>query len=139
MSGDAIKVEGLKEFGRRLKAVDKELPKMVRLALNEAANTVVDEAVPNIPRRSGRAARAVKARSTRTMARVAGGSARAAYYPWLDFGGRVGRNNSVERPFKPKGRYLYPAYFKLRDSGEFEEALSESLEDVARRAGIELD
>jgi hypothetical protein len=119
--------------------MDSDLPKTVRVALNEAANSVVDEAKPRVPKRRGRARASVKAKSTRTLVRVSGGGPKAPYYPWLDFGGRVGRNRSIRRDYKPKGRYIYKAYFRQRDSGEFQEILSDALGDVARRAGLRLD
>lgn len=136
MSTDAIKVAGLKQFTRDLKKLDRDLGRAVRLALNDAAQLVVDEAVPKIPRKSGRAAGTVKSKSTQTKARVSAGSARVPYYAWLDFGGQAGR---VSRQFRKKGRYLYIAYFRKRDSGEFEEAMSAALIKVAGSAGIEVD
>lgn len=131
-----VRVTGLKEFQRALKKVDKDLPKAMRLALNESANVVVASATPLIPRRSGRAARSVKARSTQTLARVQGGGGRAEYYPWLDFGGAVGRRNATRRPFLPKGRYIYPAFFANRD--RFRSSLEDALVNVARSAGVEV-
>lgn len=133
---DAVRVEGLAEFRRGLKAMDRDLPKALRLALNDAAEVIVDDARGGVPRRSGRAVGSVKARSTQTKARVSGGGSRAPYYPWLDFGGRVGRRKSVRRPFIEKGRYIYGAYFRRR--GEFVDRLEERLVEVARGAGIEV-
>lgn len=134
---DAIKIDGLKQFSRNLKTLDSDLPKGLRLAFNEAASIVVDDAKGRAPSASGRARKSIKAASTRTKARVSAGGGRAPYYPWLDFGGRVGRNRSVKRPFKKKGRYIYASYFKHRDSGDFQDVLNESLIEVARKAGIE--
>ncbi len=136
---EAIKIEGLKKFSKDLKRLDNDLPKALRLALNDAANIIVDDAKPRVPSRSGKAKRSVKAQSTRTKARVVGGGGRALYYPWLDFGGRVGRNRSVSRPFKKEGRYIYKAYFAAKRSGEFQDALTENLIKVASSAGIEVD
>lgn len=133
----ATKVEGLSEFQRNLKKLDRELPKALRMALNDAANVIVDEAKPKVPRRSGRAAGTVKAKSTQKMARVSGGGNRAPYYPWLDFGGSVGKSHSVKRPFIPDGRYIYKAYFGNRE--KFREVLDEALIDVVRKAGLEVD
>jgi hypothetical protein len=156
----AIRVDGLREFTRNLKRLDSNLPKMVRIALNEAAGLVADDAARLVPRRSGRAARSLRARSTRTEARVTGGGPRAVYYPFLDFGGTVGRGKraavavgrgrrrtadqaarggSVKRPFYADGRYLYPTYYRHRDSGRFQAVLSTALVDVARQAGIGVD
>lgn len=139
MSSDAIKIDGLKKFSKDLKKLDSDLPKMLRLALNEVADVIVDDAKPDVPHRSGKAARSVKAKSTRTAVRVAGGGSRAPYYPWLDFGGRVGRKKSVKRPFKKKGRYIYAAYFRARDSGELTDTAEKALLKVVQAAGIEVD
>lgn len=138
--GDAIEIHGLNELVRSLRKVDRDLAKAMRLALNEAANLVVDVAVPGIPKRTGRAAKAVKARSTSVLSRVIAGSARVAYYPWLDFGGEGRkRGRPPRREFRTKGRYIYVAYFGLRDAGQFGEVLQRAVLNVVRRAGLEVD
>lgn len=134
---EPIKIEGLAEFTRNLRKLDSDLPKTVRVALNSAADVVIDYARPRVPRRSGRAASTIKARSTRTAVRVAGGGRRAPYYPWLDFGGRVGRRKSVKRPFIGEGRYLWAA-LGARHS-QLNEAITNALLDAVRAAGIEVD
>lgn len=136
---DPIRISGLREFTRDLKKLDGDLPKAVRVALNEAADVVVSGAKPKIPRRTGRAAATVKAASTRTLVRVAAGGKRAPYYPWLDFGGRVGRRRSVRRPFLKEGRYLYPAYFAAKESGELEQVMQRALLEVASQAGVDVE
>jgi len=134
---EAVKIEGLREFKRALKDVDSGLPKALRLAFNDAADVVVSDAKPRVARRSGRAAGTVRAKSTQTKARVSGGGARAPYYPWLDFGGSVGRNRSVKRPFIGKtGRYIYKAFFSRRS--DFVDGLEEQLHDLARKSGLEV-
>lgn len=133
---EPIKVDGLAEFSRNLKKLDTELPKKLRVTLNDVAQLVVDKAQPKVPRRSGRAAKSIKAKSTRTQARVAAGGSKVPYYGWLDFGGRVGRRKSVKRPVLQKGRYLYPAYESLRDSGTFEKALQEALSKLVIDVGL---
>jgi hypothetical protein len=135
---DPIKIEGLNEFVRNLKTLDRDLPKAVRLAFNEASDLVVDDARPRVPRRSGRAQRSLRARSTQTRARVSGGGARAPHYPWLDFGGKVGRGGSIRRPFLTEGRYIYRSYHELRDSGRFEDVMVKALLRVVESAGIEV-
>jgi len=136
---EAIKIEGLAAFSRNLKKVDSDLPKALRVALNEAANVVVEGALPLIPRRTGKAQKALKARSTRTLSRVVAGSARAPYLPWLDFGGEGRkRGRPAKREFIKTGRYVYPTYYKKRDSGEFERVLTRSLQDIVRRSGLEI-
>lgn len=135
---EAIKVTGLKEFNKALKQLDAELPKVVRIALNKVSEAVIDKARPDVPVRSGKAARSIRGQSTRTAVRVTAGGSRAPYYAWLDFGGRTGKRKSVRRPFSQYGRYLYPAYFQMRDSGEFVDVMSAALVDVAAQAGLEV-
>lgn len=134
---EPIRITGLAEFNRNLRKLDADLPKALRLAHNEGAQIIVDYAAPRVPRKSGRAAGSVKARSTRTESRVQGGSKRANYYAWLDFGGKVGPRKSVHRPFIKEGRYLYPALSASYD--QFAELLAEKLIEVARQAGVEVD
>lgn len=136
---EAIKIEGLNEFVRNLKRIDSDLPKAVRKAFNSAADIVVEDARPSIPKRSGKAQAAVRAQSTQTSARVKGGGAKAPYYPWLDFGGRVGRKKAVKRAFLKEGRYIYAAYYRNRDSGKFEEVMTDALVAVVEGAGIGVD
>jgi len=136
---DAIKVDGLAQFSRNLKKLDADLPKALRIALNEAADVVLGDAKSRVPRRTGRAQASIKAQSTRTAVRVKAGGARVPYFAWLDFGGRVGRKRSVKRAFLKEGRYLYAAYFDKRDSGELQTVLTKALLDVVRQAGLEVD
>lgn len=145
-SKEAIKIEGLNEFVRNLKKIDSDLPKMVRVAFNESADIVVDDVRPRIPSKSGRARGSVKARSTQRFARVKGGGAKAPYYPWLDFGGQIGRKSGKARGNRGKrpwvgadGRYIYRSYFEARDSGRFEEVMTKSLIKVVESAGIQVD
>lgn len=137
MTGEAIRVTGLREFRANLKKLDNDLPKALRMAFNGAADVVVNDARPRVARRSGKAAGTVKARSTQTASRVVGGGNKAPYYPWLDFGGRVGRNRSVTRPFLKEGRYIYDAYFDNR--ARYGELLEQGLLDVAASAGVVIE
>lgn len=132
---DPIKIEGLTRLNRSLRAISKDAPKQLRLVGNEAANLVVSDAKPDVPTMSGRAQRSVKAASTRTAAQVKAGGARAPWYPWLDFGGRVGINRSVRRQFIKRGRYIFPAYVDNRD--QIGEKLEQGLTDLIRDSGLE--
>jgi hypothetical protein len=134
---EKISVQGLAQFQRALKKLDSDLPKLVRTANNDAANVLIQKAQPLIPARTGRARGSLKARSTRTSARISIGGNKAPYVPWLDFGGKTGRKKSVVRPFIKEGRYIYPTLAKYRD--EIAEKQYESLADVARQAGLEVE
>lgn len=138
MQVEPIKITGLREFRRHIKALDGEAAKGIRLAHNFAANLVVDEARGDVPQKSGRAARSIRASSTQSYSRASGGNARSApHYPWLDFGGRVGRRKSVRRLYLKGGRYLYPSYARRR--GDVQERLAKELIAVANAAGLGLD
>lgn len=133
---DPVRIEGLAELSRSLRTVNADLPKALRLAANKAAEIVVEEARRHVPQRTGKAAKSIKAKSTRTAARVTSGGRRAPYMPWLDYGGKVGKNDTASRPFIADGRYVYPAYRSKRQ--EFERVLRDALQDVARSGGLEL-
>jgi len=132
-----IAIEGLSQFQRGLRQLDKEAPKGLRIALNSAADLLIERTRPTIPRRSGAAANSLRARSTRTSAKVGVGGRKAPYYPWLDFGGRTGHKKSAVRPFKKQGRYLYPTLARVRP--EIERQLGAALTAVARDAGLDVD
>lgn len=132
---DPIKVQGLTEFTRNLRTLDRSLPKALRVAFNEAANVVVDDARQRIPSRSGKARASVRAKSSQTASRVSGGGKRVAYYPWLDYGGR--RRGAGGRPYLKEGRYVYAAYYRNKD--KYAVFVERALIDVARQAGIEVD
>lgn len=133
---EPIKITGLAEFNRNLRKISSELPKELRLANNEVAQIVVDWARPKIPADSGAAAKSLKVQSTRTEVRVRGGSRRVPYYPWLDFGGRVGRQRSVRRAFYSDGRYIYPALSANRD--RMLTTYANTLVELVRRHGLEV-
>lgn len=139
MAGDrwAVQVEGLTQFRRSIRQLDKELGKGLRAALNACSTFLIEQARPLVPKVSGKAQRSMKARSSQDSVRIAVGGKAAPYYPWLDYGGRTGRGGSAHRPFIPEGRYLYPTLGKHRAT--FDRILAEGLADVARSAGIEVD
>jgi hypothetical protein len=133
---EPIKIEGLAAFQKSLRKLDADAPKMLRIAFNDATGLVIDYARPRVPRRSGRAAGTIKAKSTRTAARVSAGSKRAPYYPWLDFGGRGPNNKPAPRPFYKEGRFLWKALVVKRD--DLQSALEGALVGVAEQAGLEV-
>lgn len=136
MARESIKIEGLKEFQKALKAMDADLPKQLRVALNSAAELVIDYAKPKVPRRSGAAAASLKVRSSQRAARIAAGGRKAPYYPWLDFGGAVGPGKGVKRPFYTNGRYVYPGLAANRE--QITKQLEVALSELARGAGLEV-
>ena len=134
---DAIRINGLNEYVRSLKKLDSDLPKVLRVAFNAAGEEIITDARRQVPSVSGKAKGSIRASSTQRAFRISGGSKRVPYYPWLDFGGKVGRGKSVNRPFRREGRYIYASYYKHRD--ELAPLLETALIDAARAAGVEVD
>lgn len=136
---EAIKIDGLTEFSKALKDMGAELPKGLRLALNACADVVITPARAGMPSVTGRAKSSIRATSTQDKVRVTEGGKKAPWVPWLDYGGEGKRKGRpAKRPYIKSGRFLYPVYFKKRDSGEFETILTDGLIEVARAAGVEV-
>lgn len=134
---EPIKITGLRDLQAALKAADGETQKQLRVVLNSVSATVAQGAARRVPRKTGRAAATLRAMSSQREAKVMGGSKKAPYYGWLDFGGHVGRKHHTRRPFIKGGRYMYPAYAANRDT--IIKALEKGLRDVATGAGLEVD
>lgn len=116
MNTEPIKIEGLAQFSRALRKIDNEAPKALRVINNQAAEIVLNTALPWVPHKTGRARASMVLRSTRTDARITEGGNKAPHMPWLDFGGRVGIRKTVERPFRKTGRFIYVAYDAKREA-----------------------
>jgi hypothetical protein len=134
---DGLKVEvrGVRELRKALKDVGGDAPKELAAGLAEAAEIVARVARPRVPVRTGRAVGSIKVRKQSAGAALAVGGTAAPYYPWLDFGGKVGRNKSIRRPFVHGGRYIYPALADTRD--EVNAKVDDVLKRMAERAGFE--
>lgn len=138
MSGDQIKIDGLIEFQKSLRDVDAGIPKMMRLVFNDAGQLVVDWARPRIPQRSGRARASLKARSTQRAGQVSIGGNRAAWVPWLDFGGEGKRKGRPPaRPFIREGRYVYQGLRVKRD--DITDLMNDRFAELARQAGFDVN
>lgn len=132
-----VSIRGLRDLQAALKALDGESQKQIRVVLNSAAQAVVGGASRRVPVKTGTARNSIRATSGQREAKVSGGSKKAAYYGWLDFGGVVGRKKNTRRRFLQEGRYIYPAYSANADS--IQKALVNALTELARGAGLEVD
>lgn len=131
----STKIIGLRELQASLRAIDGKAQRQLRVAFNRAADTLVGRVRPKVPRRSGAAAGSVRSTSQQRSARVSAGGAKAPYYPWLDFGGRLAQGPS--RPFLKIGRYLYPTLAAYRP--EIERQLAAELRQLVESAGLDVD
>lgn len=132
---DPIKITGLRDLQAALKELDGESQKMLRTTLNEVAETVAAGARRRVPVKTGKARASIKAASSQREARVKGGGAKASYYPWLEFGGKVGPKRSVKRPYVNGGRYIYATYAANRDG--IMKGLDEAVGKLIDRAGLD--
>lgn len=133
---DPIHVTGLRDVQAALRQLDGESQKQLRVVLNDAAQAVVGGAAKRVPVKTGAARKSLRATSSQREAKVSGGSKKAAYYGWLDFGGRTGRKRSVVRPFVQTGRYIYPAYDANKAS--IGKALGKAITDLCESVGLEV-
>lgn len=142
---EPIKIEGLIQFQTALKAIETGAQKELKDVLNKGAKIVADDAQRRANRDSSRAANSIKAASQQRAAIVKGGGTnRAVMYGFLDFGGSVGRGHqrgpnmgAIKRPFKVKGRYIYPAFDANRD--EIHDVLNDGFIDLMSKHGLEPD
>jgi hypothetical protein len=132
-----VQITGLREFQRALKAMDTDLPRQLRLVLNQASKLVIDYAEPRFPHKTGRAAASLKAKSSQREARVSLGGRRAPWAPWVDFGGQGKvRGRPPHREFIRGGRYVYKGLEVRR--AEITEVMAAGMTELARTAGLEV-
>lgn len=134
MDNAAIHVKGLDELRRKLAKADKRMARELGQAGKAAADIVAKDARLRVPARSGRARKSVRAVAARGGGAVRGGGKAAEYYPWLDFGGRVGRKQSVVRKRISEGRYIYPSL--ERNRGAVRESYAEGVRAVLKSNGL---
>jgi hypothetical protein len=133
-----VVVEGLRDLNKNLKVLSVEAQKEMAEALKVIASGVVDDVKSRVPRgKTGNAQKSVRPRAGAKGAGIAFGGGRAPYYPWLDFGGRVGRQKATVRPVIRGGRYVYPA---IADNMEtVEELVVDALNEINRKYGSVID
>lgn len=132
---EPLRVEGLRELRAALRVIDSGNGPAMRKALNQASTVITDKTPPWMPTKTGRARRSVRATSSQTSAKVTEGGARAAYVPWLDFGGRRPLDQRG-RLVRRHGRFIYTTYGKHQD--EITDNLNDALVELARNAGFQV-
>lgn len=160
-----LHVEGLSALLRNLGRVSPQAKKELRAAAKKAGDRLASGAAAKVPKRTGRTARSLKAKLSGNDVLVSGGGSKAEYYPWLDFGGTVGRGRkstttitlftdrtgrvrlrsrtdrarktgSAVRPFIKGGRYLYPTLSQVQPLMRAD--MQQAVKDACRSAGLEV-
>ncbi len=140
-----VNVSGISEVSGAFKQVDARLPKELQKKLKAVADHVIGVAQQKMPYQSGAAETSLKPRATgRGSASIlfpAGGPDSAhdpvGYYPWLDFGGKTGRQHGIKRPVIKGGRYLYPAI--AESQAYISNAVDDAIETLAKEAGFDTE
>lgn len=135
MSDTKINIRGIRELNRSLKQVDSQLPKQLKDEFKSLATDVAGKIQSKVPTLTGRARSSVKPRATSRGAGIAFGGSKAEYYPWLDFGGKVGRKKSIYRDFIKEGRYVYPTLREMNP--EIADRVDKIIEEVSEKAGFD--
>lgn len=143
MVGARVEVRNLREITAAFKAADGGVPGRLKEHLLPVAQDIARKVAQRVPHDSGAAAGTVTARTGQKGAGIAFGGARAPYFPWLDFGGSVGRGHkpgkpwsgSVVRPAIQGGRYAFPTIEDNRDL--IERAALDAVVHAATAAGFE--
>lgn len=139
----SIEVEGAKELRKVFRDLgDKDLGKQLRAANKTVSQMVVEAALPNVPVRSGRLRRSVKALATQTAAYGKAGSNAVPYAAAIHWGEGAGNVNATSGgSFKRPARniaghpFLWDAADQVLDRAvkEYEDAVQQILDGVRNR------
>jgi phage gpG-like protein len=122
----AVRIEGLREFRRDLRALERDAPKALNVAFKEAAQPMVSRAQQLTPRRTGRLASSIRA--TTRGDRLFIGS-RLPYASLLHWGGVI-RPKGAPITFR-RTEFITRAVADKQD--ELIDRLGDAIEDSARR------
>lgn len=133
---EPLRIKGMAEFQGALKQMSAETQSRLDEVTGEAAKRVATATRRKVPSVTGAAKGSVGLRTVQGKSTVVTGGTKAPYFPWLDFGGRVGRGGSVVRAFRPGGRYLFPA--QRAEYHQVMDVLNAELVMLAEDAGLEV-
>ncbi len=128
-----VRWDGLGAWNARLKHLETIMPDVAYDVAERTAVIVAGKArtfTPLGPAANGHARNTIDSRGST----VSGGDRTHPYFGWLDFGGAVGRRNSIKRPFLKGGRIIFAAY--RADRPFVEERMEDAVERAVRRAGL---
>lgn len=139
---DRVRVEGLRDFQRELRALDNKLPRQMRVANLEAAEVVAKEARAKAIAQGGvaeKTAPSIKAAAEQVRSKVNIGGTRYPFALGAEFGAKVypqfkrWRGNQHQPDVdNGVGYFLYPAIRETRS--EFIDTYAKALDQLMRRA-----
>jgi hypothetical protein len=139
-----IRIHGVRELTKAFKQIDREYGKQVQRGMKAIGQQLLARIQERVP---GGAGGGLKVRSSQRGFGITfpAGEATGTYdfYPWLDFGGSVGKGHqvgvpwsgSVRRDLVKGGRYVYPTIADEREA--IGEAVVDTLMDLAHRFEFE--
>ena len=137
--GVEVRVRGTAKLAAEIGLLKGRLPRVVKQAARDAAKPVLRDTkamVPIGPAKGGHAKSSLRIVTSRGGIAIRGGGGRFPYYPWLEFGGGVGRNKRTFRQRAPGGRYLFPALRANR--ANIEKAMNRNIVRAARDSGFKV-
>lgn len=131
MAEYGVILHGMSEFLHKVQLLTNDVDSMLGVSAREVAEATVEEARPEVPVLTGRAADSLQVSGVGVTA-VAEGGEGVPYYAWLEFGGTAGH---IQREIVEEGRYLYPAYVNIQ--GDIIEMMEDRLDTTIDRAGLD--
>lgn len=125
---------GMDEFIASINKFTNRVDTLLGDSTQAAAEATVDEARPQVPVLTGRAADSLTVMSVGIDAAAAVGGEDIEYYGWLEFGGTAGH---IEREIIPEGRYLFPAYESVLS--DITEMMDDNLAKALEMSGLKVD
>lgn len=130
MGGEVVRIDGLRELSRALKAVEDGMQKEVAGVFKRAAEKVASRARSRIRSRSGRLAGSLRPFGTQRKAGVRMGRKAVPYAGPYEFGGYP-----AGRPFVAEGRAIYPTF--VEEAGNVRRDVADGLAELIQRAGLD--
>jgi Bacteriophage HK97-gp10, putative tail-component len=109
----SVEVHGYPELLRGSEELFEKIEEEANDRFEDVADKAASAARARVPRLSGALAASIGVERRGESVLVGMGDSDTPYAGWIEFGGlREGRGGGVaERPYIPRGRYLYPAAF----------------------------
>jgi HK97 gp10 family phage protein len=130
--GGQVRIDGLRELRRDLKAIDKKLPRELNQRLKKVAEPIRADAAIRAPRRTGRLAGSLKVRTSGSKVFI---GSRLPYARIIHYGGRHPVFGNRERwAFQPPRPFIEQA--ARGRAHQVENEIFDAVEDLMKKAGF---